>query len=272
MSGPNLRRYSSPGQAAARFVAQRGLLKPYLRTVIDLHVHGLEYTHNLPESFIVVGNHSSHLDAGIIMTSLPEKHSRYLATGAAADYFFDKWYKAAPTSLFFNAFPVDRTGMRTRRRGIAGELVSEGVPLLLFPEGTRSRTGAMAPFKPGAAALCISRNVPCLPVALVGAFAAWPTSQSGPPKGRPPVHCVIGRPMYAAPGEIAHQFAARMYRQVKELHDTTARAYAMPTLDDYARAVVIREAGTRAALTDEPSVGDTESKPRSRGNDEREQP
>lgn len=252
MSSPDRRRYTSPGQAAARFVAQQGLLRPYLRTIIDLHVHGKEYARSLPETFIAVANHSSHLDAAIIMTALPLRCSHYLATGAAADYFFDAWYKAAPTTLFFNAFPIERKGTRTRR-SLAGTLVSDGVPLLLFPEGTRSRTGAMAPFKPGAAALCISRDVPALPIALVGAFAAWPTTQNHPPQGRPPVHCVFGRPMYPAPGEIAHQFAARMYRQVHELHDTTARAYNLPTLDDYARAVAVREASIRAPL----ALGDT---------------
>ena len=65
-------------------------------------------------------------------------------------------------------FPVDRTGLRGRK-GMATSLLDDGIPLLLFPEGTRSRTGEMGAFKPGAAALCISRDVPCVPVGIVGA-------------------------------------------------------------------------------------------------------
>ena len=101
--------------------------------------------------------------------------------------------------LFFNAFPVDRgkgkskQGARSPRshRGMAGSLLTDGVPLLIFPEGTRSRTGAMGTFKPGAAALAISRGVPVIPIALVGAWAAMPSEQAGLPKGRPSVHVAI---------------------------------------------------------------------------------
>jgi 1-acyl-sn-glycerol-3-phosphate acyltransferase len=152
---------------------------------------------------------------------------------------------ALPTALFFNSVPVERQGMRGRR-GMAGVLLNEGIPLLLFPEGTRSRTGAMAGFKPGAAALSISRNVPVLPMALVGSYAAMPYGATVPVPGRPHVHVVFGRPLRAAPGEIAHQFSDRLHRYVVEMHDTTARAYGMPTQADFARAVALRAAAAQA--------------------------
>jgi 1-acyl-sn-glycerol-3-phosphate acyltransferase len=134
---------------------------------------------------------------------------------------------------------------------MAGVLLNEGVPLLIFPEGTRSRTGAMARFTPGAAALSISRNVPVLPIALVGAYAAMPYGATVPVPGRPHVHIVFGRPLRAAPGEIAHQFSERLNRYVVEMHDTTARAYGMPTQADFHRAVALREAA--AVQAEKPS-------------------
>ena len=162
-------RYTSPLHAGARFVAQRGICSnrrsggwspsPCSAGSTSTAVRG---------PFVVVSNHTSHLDAPLIIGALPRKLSRYVAAGAAADYFFDVWWRKGLTSLFFNAFPVDRTGLRGRH-GLATSLLDDGVPLLLFPEGTRSRTGEMGSFKPGAAALCISRDVPCLPVAIVGA-------------------------------------------------------------------------------------------------------
>ena len=124
--------------------------------------------------------------------------------------------------------------------------MNDGVPILIFPEGTRSRTGAMASFTPGAAALSISRNVPVLPIALVGAYAAMPYGATVPVPGRPHVHVVFGRPLRAAPGEIAHQFSERLHRYVVEMHDTTARAYGMPTQADFARAVALRAAAAQA--------------------------
>ncbi|MGJ6980623.1 lysophospholipid acyltransferase family protein [Aestuariimicrobium soli] len=235
-------------QRAARSATRILLLKPFVWRLLDVRVHGVDRLANCPDTFVVVGNHASHLDAPLIFGGLPGRLSKYLSTGAAADYFFTKWYTAAYTSLMFNAFPIERGSKSTSddkkknsRRGLAAALLADGVPILLFAEGTRSRTGAMGPFKPGAAALAISRNVPVVPVALVGAYAAWPHHQNHLPKGRPPVHVVFGEPMFPVPGEIAHKFNERVRRRVIELHDTTARAYGMKTLAEYARTVAIEK-------------------------------
>ena len=104
--------------------------------------------------------------------------------------------------------------------------IEDGIPLLLFPEGTRSRTGEMAAFKPGAAALCISRDVPCLPMAIVGASEAMPYGQNWPSRGRPPVYVAFGEPMRAEDGETVAQFSERITKEVSGLIDyaTTYRA------------------------------------------------
>ncbi len=249
-------RYSSKLGATTRQAAQMLLLKPYLWRLLRVHVHGAANVDALDAPFVVFSNHSSHLDAPLVLGSLPHRLSRYIATGAAADTFYDKWWKTGPMTLFFNSFPVDRgkdrgdgsSAGRGQKRGMSSALLTEGIPLLIFPEGTRSRTGAMAPFKPGVAALCISRGVPALPVALVGAYSAWPSQQNHLPRGRPQVHVVIGRPMHPLPGEIAHEFSERMRRQVLELHDSTARAYGEKTLAEYARVVAL-EKSTKNELT-----------------------
>ncbi|MDR3070707.1 MAG: 1-acyl-sn-glycerol-3-phosphate acyltransferase [Propionibacteriaceae bacterium] len=247
MAGQDTGKYSGMPQVAARFVAQRILMKSYFASSVDAHVHGRENLTQLKAPFIAIGNHTSHLDACMIFCSLPWRLSSNLASGAAADYFFSSWYKAFATRLFFNTYPVEREGLRNRK-GLSGELLSAGVPLLLFPEGTRSRTGAMGSFKPGAAALSISRNVPILPIALVGNYAAMPYGTPTPVSGRPPVHVVFGRPMKAGPAEVALQFSERLRRYIIELHDTTARAYDMPTQADYDRAVALRTAAVDGEL------------------------
>ncbi|MDR2620913.1 MAG: 1-acyl-sn-glycerol-3-phosphate acyltransferase [Propionibacteriaceae bacterium] len=236
-------RYKSPFSRGARFAAQVLLLKPVVWSQLSVEVHGEENTSTVAddEAFIVVANHSSHFDAPLIFGSLPRRLAGRMATGAAADYFFKHWYTAGPTALFFNAFPVDRSGSRNSR-GMAGQLVADGVPVLIFPEGTRSRTGAMAAFNPGSASLAIKNGVPVLPLALVGAFAAWPAGRSRWLAGRPPVHVAIGKPMWANPGEIAHDFANRIRRAIVELHDATALAYGMPTQAEMALQVAALEA------------------------------
>jgi len=235
--------YRSALKSGVRFLGQDMVLKSAIWTVCKVQVHGRELLDNVEEPFIVVANHSSHLDASLILGALPRRLSKHIATGAAADYFFDKKLKGAATSLFFNAYPVDRKGMGPHsHKGITGRLLDAGIPLLIFPEGTRSRTGAMGEFKPGVAGLSISRNVPCIPIALVGAFAAWPYYRSMPPTNHPHIHVVIGHPLTALPGETPEAFTQRMQRDVAELYNTTAKAYSMPTLDDYARTHALKEA------------------------------
>ena len=248
MSEPKLNRYSGAAPGTARFIAQHLIMKPYIWSALTVHEHGVRNLQGLKPPFVVIANHSSHLDAPLIFGALPRRLSQNLAAATAGDYFFNNWYRALPTALFFNSFPVQRSGHsgRTGHRGLAARLVNDGVPILIFPEGTRSRTGAMANFTPGAAALSISRNVPILPIALVGAYAAMPYGNNVPVPGRPHVHVVFGRPLRAAPGEIAHQFSERLHRYVVEMHDTTARAYGMPTQADFARAVALRTAAAQA--------------------------
>jgi 1-acyl-sn-glycerol-3-phosphate acyltransferase len=222
---PSRSRYTSPLHAAARSVAQRGLLKPLVWRLVTVTVLGKEHLAGLNRPFVIVSNHASHLDAPLILGCLPRKLASYVAAGAAADYFFDVWWRKGLTSLFFNAFPVDRTGLRGRQ-GLATSLLDDGVPLLLFPEGTRSRTGDMGAFKPGAAALSISRDVPCLPVAVVGAAEAMPYGQNWPTRGRLPVYVAFGEPMRAEEGETVAQFSERIAKEVRGLFDyaTTYRA------------------------------------------------
>ncbi|AQP45850.1 lysophospholipid acyltransferase family protein [Tessaracoccus flavus] len=250
---PGGSRYTSDLQAATRRTAQLLLLKPALWKLLKIHVHSAANLDSLEAPFIVFSNHASHLDAPLILCSLPSRLGRFVATGAAGDFFYDKWWKSAPMSLFMNGFPIDRGKGGRGQRGLSAKLLDDGVPLLLFPEGTRSRDGAMGPYKPGVASLCISRGVPALPVALVGAFEAWPSKQKHLPKGRPEVHVVFGRPMTPFPGEIAHEFNERMRRQVIELHDTTARAYGMKTLAEYAHTQALERAQKSeiAALVDD---------------------
>ena len=250
---PGSTRYTSKVQANTRATAQLLLLKPALWKLLRIHVHGTNNLDGVDGPFIVFGNHSSHLDAPLILCSMPSRLARFVATGAAGDVFFGNWLKSVSMSLFMNAFAVDRGKGGKGKRGMSAELLDDGVPILLFPEGTRSRTGAMAPFKPGIASLCISRGVPALPVALVGAYDAWPSKQKHLPKGRPEVHVVFGRPMTPLPGEIAHEFNERMRRQVLELHDTTARAYGKKTLAEYERNQALEQAAKTgiAALADE---------------------
>jgi 1-acyl-sn-glycerol-3-phosphate acyltransferase len=166
---------------------------------------------------VVVANHSSHLDAPLIMGALPRSMARYLAAGAAGDYFFDVWWRRGLTALFFNAFPVDRSG-RNPRNVSAKTLLEHGVPVLVFPEGTRSKDGVPGHFKPGAAALSASTGAPVVPIAIIGAHESHPRGSKWPTSGLP-VGVVFGSPMTANDGENPTEFMARVRAQVVAMHD-----------------------------------------------------
>jgi 1-acyl-sn-glycerol-3-phosphate acyltransferase len=159
LSTRRLHRFTSRAQAFARFIAQRAILKPVVWSVVHVTVIGRRNLRGVGRAFVVVANHSSHLDAPLILGALPRRMARYLAAGAAADYFFDVWWRRGLTALFFNAFPVDRSGANPRSIS-AKVLIERGVPLLVFPEGTRSRNGELGNFKSGAASLAAATGVP----------------------------------------------------------------------------------------------------------------
>jgi len=96
---------------------------------------------------------------------------------------------------FLDAIPIDREGgglgglKETLRRLKAGELV------LIFPEGTRTRDGQLAPLKPGFISVARRSRVPLIPVGLDGAYQAWPRTSPFPRLGR--VAVAIGKPISA---------------------------------------------------------------------------
>jgi 1-acyl-sn-glycerol-3-phosphate acyltransferase len=200
----------------ARRGLQRGVLTPLTWSQTRPEVQGREYLDGLEGPVIVVANHASHLDAPLILGSLPRALSRRLAVGAAADYFFDARWRAAMSALIFNAFPVERYGSR-RRSSVAPQLLDDGYSLLLFPEGTRSEDGWMSQLRLGAAQLCVMKGVPAVPVVLRGTFAAMPRGRNWPMPGRPRIVVRYGKPLIPAEAEGARSFQDRMIATVSRL-------------------------------------------------------
>jgi 1-acyl-sn-glycerol-3-phosphate acyltransferase len=165
-----------------------------------------------------VANHASHIDTPLVLCSLPKDWREKTAVAAAADYFFDVWWRAASTALVFNTFPIERTGGK-HATSTARHLVDEGWNLLVFPEGTRSRDGWMGRWRHGAARLCLEYDVPAVPIVLRGTFAAMPRGRNWPMKGRYPISVRFGPPIVPQPGEEVRSFSGRMQQDLARLFD-----------------------------------------------------
>ncbi|HEU5034007.1 MAG TPA: lysophospholipid acyltransferase family protein [Mycobacteriales bacterium] len=201
----------------AREVVLRAGLTPIVRQETTLRVEGLDALDGLDGPVIFVANHSSHLDTALLLTTLPVEWQRRVAVGAAADYFFDAWWRAVGSALVFATFPIERGGV-----GLSDtptRLLADGWSLLMFPEGTRSPDGWARRFRLGAAYLAGQCHVPVVPIALVGSYAAMPRGRAWPKRGRPEVHVRYGRPLRLVDGEEPRVFGARVAAAVETLLD-----------------------------------------------------
>jgi long-chain acyl-CoA synthetase len=124
------------------------------RANIPSHVH-----------FLVVANHTSHLDMGLVKMALGESGKNLVAL-AAADYFFDNKVKRTFFENFTNLVPMERKGSLRKSLEWAFHLLEQGYNVLIFPEGTRSRQGTIQPFQRGLGHLVLRARVGVLPLYL----------------------------------------------------------------------------------------------------------
>lgn len=135
-----------------------------------LEVHGDECI-EAGQSYVVVSNHESAWDPPCIVAGLPDVRLRFVAKQAIMriPIFGQALRLTGNVSVVRHATARDveqlRDGM-TRR--------APDVSMLFFAEGTRSRNGALQPFKKGAFATALGFGLPVLPVAVAGTYAIWP--------------------------------------------------------------------------------------------------
>jgi 1-acyl-sn-glycerol-3-phosphate acyltransferase len=203
---------------AARQVLLKGVMKTILSSELAMRVYGVEQLHGVPAPVVFFSNHTSHLDATIIMTTLPDEWQAKTAVGAARDYFFDVWWRQAFTALVYGGFPIERG---TGGKGVskARELLDDGWSIVVFPEGTRSPDGHVQRFRHGTARLCLEAGVPAVPIGIRGAYQAMPKGRNWPRPGRPTVNVRYGRPIVPEEGETHQGFSRRMSQAIARLHD-----------------------------------------------------
>ncbi len=145
-----------------------------------MSIHGREHVPAEP-SFVVAANHASHLDALVIGAAFPLRLRDQLFPIAAGDVFFESPAIAAFSATVLNALPM----WRKKQCGhdladLRARLLEEQCAYILFPEGKRTRTGAMDSFKAGIGMLVAETRVPVVPCYLHGTFEAFPAGRWWP--------------------------------------------------------------------------------------------
>ncbi len=178
--------------SVAANLAWTGLCGGYLRAA---HGFRVERGELLPKRapYVVVANHSSHLDAIVLAASLPRAHRSSAFPIAAGDTFFETKAAAAFAAMFLNALPMWRGKCGAHAMETLRARLIEGRSIyLLFPEGTRSRTGTMGKFRSGIGMLVAGTSVPIVPAWIDGAHAAMPPGARCPRRGT--VRVRVGSP------------------------------------------------------------------------------
>ena len=155
-------------------------VKGVLRLTERIEIIGREH---LPESppFVLVANHSSHLDAMVLATALPLRLRNKVFPLAAGDTFFETPVVAAFAAEMMNALPMWRKNCGHHAiEALRQRLVQEPCGYILFPEGTRSRDGCMGPFRHGIGMLVAGTPVPVMACHLSGTFDAMPPGKTWP--------------------------------------------------------------------------------------------
>ncbi|MGH9045512.1 MAG: lysophospholipid acyltransferase family protein [Acidimicrobiales bacterium] len=216
-----------------RAMALDNLTRPLARAIAPATVRGAEYLAHLEAPVIFASNHASHLDTPLLLTTLPPRFRHRCVVAAAADYFFDRRWKAATWSLALAAIPIDRARVNRRSADVAADILAERWNLIIFPEGGRTSDGWAQEFRGGAAYLSLRSGAPVVPVYLHGTRRVLPkldhdarSGSGGENRGRrlrrAEVVVLFGPPLRPSRGEDARRFAARIERAVDLLAAETA--------------------------------------------------
>jgi len=160
-----LTRDARPLYWLGRFGVRIGFALARIRIV----VHGRHHLGDRPH-FIYMMNHNSNLDAPAVWLHVP---------GEVRVLLKKELFKlpVLATAMRLGGFvPVDRTRRDSAIESVrnASTLAAEGASFLIAPEGTRSRSGRLLPFKKGGFHMAVESGVPVLPITVVGAFDLMP--------------------------------------------------------------------------------------------------
>lgn len=181
---------------------------PLARVFAWIDVRGREHLDGLDGPVVFAANHQSHFDVPVILAALPGRIRATVAPAMAKEFFkahffpegeprrkvFTRRLNYYLAAFFFNAFPLPQreAGARQTLRYI-GEIAGDGFSVLIFPEGVRSDSGEIQPFRGGIGMIASRLDLPVVPVRIAGVDKILHPRSTRPTPGR--VSVSFGAPM-----------------------------------------------------------------------------
>jgi len=179
-----------------------------LTTGVHVEISGFERL-DRDRAYVFVANHQSIYDIPIIFWSLPYQ-VRIIAKASLGTFPFIGWHlRRTGHMLVDRRNPVRALHVFAR----ASKLMKQGLCLIVFPEGTRSRDGRVAPFKGGSFFLALRTGLPVVPLSVVGSRHVMLKGRLATSPGR--VKLIVHEPIDTrtladADPRTARDFAARV--------------------------------------------------------------
>ncbi|HEX7329912.1 MAG TPA: AMP-binding protein [Pyrinomonadaceae bacterium] len=160
-------------------------LYPLTLIMCRVRVVGAERLAKVKGPVLLISNHVTDADAGLILSALPWRWRLRLAIAMSGEYLRDWRYPPAGTGGFarlkgrvayalgaalFNVFSLPRESGFRQSFAYAGEAVDHRWSILVFPEGAETKDGKLQPFKAGIGLLASELNIPVIPIMLRGLF------------------------------------------------------------------------------------------------------
>jgi long-chain acyl-CoA synthetase len=219
-----------PAQQIRRLIDE-AVLVPLVEFYSRPSVSGRHHLDAARRPLLLVSNHRSHVDAGLLKACVPRKLRARLAPGMTTRWeraffgeetgtfgrFLAEWVEARLLQLLFNAWPIPRTAGFRQSILYAGELADSGFSLLLFPEGRHVPAGVMSHFRPGTGMLARELRLPIVPVYLEGTEQIIPEGEPWYRFHFGGARVTFGEPFEVDPAATAVEITRRIQDAVRAL-------------------------------------------------------
>jgi long-chain acyl-CoA synthetase len=213
-----------------RVLAYHLVTLPYIMLMARPKIIGRERVKDVAGPALIVSNHITQIDIGFIMAALPMRLRNHLAVAMQGEllrsmrhppkdmFFLRRWREQLRYTLvatFFNVFSLPQRAKYRESFRFAGEMADKGYSVVIFPEGKRTDTGEMGPFRSGIGLLATQLNLPVIPMRIDGLFPFRIAKKHYAPPGA--VQVRMGDPVRFAADADPEEIAKELQRRVAEL-------------------------------------------------------